>query len=231
MTVTPLPTRPYARPAHPRHAPPRRPGPVEPAHRTRTATAIAAPAVEETSALTVSFVVTLSGERRFSDAAEVLDALRRVTDQLTSAEVSIVPPLALATPPSSTVDSTDPREQSGAPQPEQVLILVEAREVRLGGRNIPFTRIEFDLLRFLAEHPRQVFTREQLLQRVWGFSHGGHRTVDVHIRRLRAKLDDRVVATTVRGVGYRLADDANLRLVRLAAVDPALPRDLAQHWA
>jgi DNA-binding response OmpR family regulator len=50
---------------------------------------------------------------------------------------------------------------------------------------------------------------------VWGFAHRGHRTVDVHIRRLRAKLGDREVATTVRGVGYRLADGANLRVVRL----------------
>jgi len=80
---------------------------------------------------------------------------------------------------------------------------------------VPFTRIEFDLLMFLATHPRQVFTREQLLHHVWGFSRGGLRTVDVHIRRLRAKLPDRPLVVTVRGVGYRLADEADVRVVHL----------------
>jgi DNA-binding response OmpR family regulator len=101
----------------------------------------------------------------------------------------------------------------------------------VGSRAIAFTRLEFDLLRFLAEHPRQVFTREQLLLQVWGFAHGGGRTVDVHIRRLRAKLDDRELMTTVRGVGYRLAEGANLRVIRLVAAGQALPEDLARHWA
>jgi DNA-binding response OmpR family regulator len=102
-----------------------------------------------------------------------------------------------------------------AVDPSLVVILAYAREVRLGERSIPFTRIEFDLLMFLASHPRQVFTRDQLLERVWGFSRGGPRTVDVHVRRLRAKLPDRPLVLTVRGVGYRLADDANVRVVRL----------------
>lgn len=219
MTITPLPTRPpHARPTRPRQSPLRRPGATEPAHRTRTA-------VEE-PAPTVSLVVTLTGERRFLDAAEVLDALRQVTDRIGSAQISVVPPLPLAAPAKTTADSA--ATGTAPDQPEPVLILVDSREVRLGGRSIAFTRIEFDLLRFLAEHPRQVFTREQLLQHVWGFSHGGHRTVDVHIRRLRAKLDDRAVAVTVRGVGYRLAEGANLRIVRLADV-PALPGSHPAH--
>jgi two-component system, OmpR family, response regulator MtrA len=99
--------------------------------------------------------------------------------------------------------------------PSSVVILTSSREVRLGARSIPFTRIEFDLLTFLASHPRQVFTRDQLLERVWGFSRGGPRTVDVHVRRLRAKLPDRPLVLTLRGVGYRLADDANVRVVQL----------------
>lgn len=107
------------------------------------------------------------------------------------------------------------RPPSPPEDPSAVLVLSYAREVRVGGESIPFTRIEFDLLEFLASHPRQVFTREQLLEHVWGFNRGGRRTVDVHIRRLRAKLPDRPLVVTVRGVGYRLADDANVRVVRL----------------
>ena len=66
---------------------------------------------------------------------------------------------------------------------------------------------------FLAEHRRTVFTRLQLLTAVWGHLHAGVRTVDVHIRRLRAKVRDDVI-TTVRGVGYRLADDPRIRVIR-----------------
>jgi two-component system response regulator MtrA len=116
----------------------------------------------------------------------------------------------------SIVDGYVRREPPEPPaDPSTVLVLTHAREVRVGEQTIPFTRIEFDLLEFLASHPRQVFTREQLLEYVWGFHGGGRRTVDVHIRRLRAKLPDRPLVVTVRGVGYRLADDANVRVVRL----------------
>jgi hypothetical protein len=196
MTVTVLPTRPAsARPAAPRHAPPHR-------HQSSAVTNLEEPT------LTVSFAVTLTGDDRFHDAAEVLDTLRHVTSRLSGAAVSVTPALALALATRPEVSESTVDKDQGA-----VLVFVQTREVRLGRRTIPFTRIEFDLLRFLAEHPRQVFTREQLLAHVWGFAHGGHRTVDVHIRRLRAKLDDREIATTVRGVGYRLADEANLRVV------------------
>ena len=63
-----------------------------------------------------------------------------------------------------------------------------------------------DLIAFLIAHPDQVFTRTQLLSAVWGHTFTGARTVDVHVRRLRAKLDpDRPLITTLRGIGYRLA--------------------------
>ena len=88
----------------------------------------------------------------------------------------------------------------------------DSREVWQGSEIITLTRVEYDLLLFLALHPRRVFTRYQLLQSVWGFAHAGHRTVDVHIRRLRAKLGDHVIAI-VRGVGYRLADEATVRVL------------------
>ena len=79
--------------------------------------------------------------------------------------------------------------------------------VRLRGRPLDLTYREFELLRFLVAHPRRVFTRGQLLQEVWGYDYyGGTRTVDVHIRRLRAKLgaDHEHLIGTVRGVGYKL---------------------------
>lgn len=65
---------------------------------------------------------------------------------------------------------------------------------------------EFELLKFLAQHPGRVFTRAQLLQEVWGYDYfGGTRTVDVHVRRLRAKLgpEHEALIGTVRNVGYR----------------------------
>jgi DNA-binding response OmpR family regulator len=77
---------------------------------------------------------------------------------------------------------------------------------RLGGRALDLTFKEFELLKYLAQHPGRVFTRQQLLQEVWGYDYfGGTRTVDVHVRRLRAKLgpDNENLIGTVRNVGYR----------------------------
>ena len=90
----------------------------------------------------------------------------------------------------------------------------DSRIVTVAGEQIALTRMEFDLLVFLAEHPRQVFFRSQLLQRVWGYKITGERIVGVHIRQLRVKLGDSFV-TPVRGVGYRLADEARVRIVHL----------------
>lgn len=76
---------------------------------------------------------------------------------------------------------------------------------KVRGRPLDLTFKEFELLRFLAMHPSRVFTRDQLLNDVWGSDYfGGTRTVDVHVRRLRAKLGDQEsVIGTVRNVGYR----------------------------
>ncbi len=79
--------------------------------------------------------------------------------------------------------------------------------VKIKGRPLDLTYKEFELLRHLAEYPGRVFTREQLLRQVWGYDYfGGTRTVDVHIRRLRAKLGSEYEALigTVRQVGYKL---------------------------
>ena len=100
---------------------------------------------------------------------------------------------------------------------------------KLGGRALDLTFKEFELLKYLAQHPGRVFTREQLLQEVWGYDYyGGTRTVDVHVRRLRAKLgpEHEQLIGTVRNVGYRFVlppkerpDASPLRLT------PRPPRD------
>lgn len=79
------------------------------------------------------------------------------------------------------------------------------REVELDGEPVPLTAREFDLLAFLAGHPRRVFTRGQLLEQVWSSSRGwqSEATVTEHVHRLRHKLGHRHLVT-VRGVGYRL---------------------------
>jgi DNA-binding response OmpR family regulator len=81
---------------------------------------------------------------------------------------------------------------------------------RLRGRVLDLTFKEFELLKYLAQHPGRVFTRAQLLQEVWGYDYfGGTRTVDVHVRRLRAKLgaEYESLIGTVRNVGYRFVPD------------------------
>ncbi len=79
-------------------------------------------------------------------------------------------------------------------------------EVYVAGASVELTYKEYELLRFLASNADKVFTREVLLNRVWGYDYyGGARTVDVHIRRLRSKIEDKdhLFIETVRNVGYR----------------------------
>ena len=90
-------------------------------------------------------------------------------------------------------------------QASGVTIDEQSYSAKLRGRPLDLTYKEFQLLHFLATHPSRVFTREQLLSEVWGYDYfGGTRTVDVHVRRLRAKLGDQEqIIGTVRNVGYR----------------------------
>lgn len=87
-------------------------------------------------------------------------------------------------------------------------IAPEAGEVRLRGATVPVTRTEFQLLCELGEHAGRVLSRQQLLQRVWGYDIGDERLVDVHVGRLRQKIEDRPGSpqrlVTVRGLGYKL---------------------------
>ena len=88
----------------------------------------------------------------------------------------------------------------------RLVLDVRAHEVRVDGRVVPFTAREFALLRLLAEHPRQVFTRDQLFERFWG-EYGDRHTVTVHVGRIREKIEADPARprhiVTVWGVGYR----------------------------
>jgi DNA-binding response OmpR family regulator len=87
-----------------------------------------------------------------------------------------------------------------------LVLNLETYQAVIEGHPLDLTYMEYELLKFLAQHPGRVFTRETLLSRVWGYEYyGGARTVDVHIRRLRAKLGEEHASliSTVRSVGYR----------------------------
>ena len=86
------------------------------------------------------------------------------------------------------------------------MLNLETYQAAIDGQPLDLTYMEYELLKFFATHPGKVFTREQLLSRVWGYEYyGGARTVDVHVRRLRAKLGEEHanLIQTVRSVGYR----------------------------
>ncbi len=92
----------------------------------------------------------------------------------------------------------------------ELLIDLANYRVSLDGAPVELTFREYELLRFLASNPDRVFTRETLLNRVWGYDfYGGARTVDVHVRRLRSKIEQggRSYVETVRNVGYRFRAD------------------------
>jgi DNA-binding response OmpR family regulator len=88
----------------------------------------------------------------------------------------------------------------------EVVIDEDSYTAKIKGRTLDLTYKEFELLKYLAQHPGRVFSRSQLLQEIWGYDYfGGTRTVDVHIRRLRSKLgpEFEAIIGTVRNVGYR----------------------------
>jgi two-component system, OmpR family, response regulator len=164
------------------------------------------------TALTVTFTVPLGGEALSPHAYRLLEVVRELVE-LGEGAVAVTPPLAVLPPPPVT----------GA----ALRVCPESRTVLRDGEPLELTRLEFDLLAFFAAHPRRVFTRLQLLGAVWGYEHGSARTVDVHVRRLRAKIGDEVpLVTTVYGVGYRLADDAAVTLTH----DRGVPQVVRTTW-
>jgi phosphate regulon transcriptional regulator PhoB len=88
---------------------------------------------------------------------------------------------------------------------------LKSYEVAVDGKNVPLSRTEFNLLRFLSRNPGRVYSREQILDHVWGDeSFVEPRTVDVHVRRLRAQIEpdesSPIYIVTIRGMGYKFAD-------------------------
>ena len=111
------------------------------------------------------------------------------------------------------VGNTAAKLQASNPNSQEIRsgdVVIDERTytAKLKGRVLDLTFKEFELLKYLAQHPGRVFTRSQLLQEIWGYDYfGGTRTVDVHIRRLRSKLgpEFEAIISTVRNVGYRFA--------------------------
>ncbi len=110
------------------------------------------------------------------------------------------------------------RDRRGPVEPEAVPDMIRIgnieidrgrRELRIGGAPVHVTTKEFELLAYLADHPGRIFTRDQLLTRIWGYDYvGDGRTVDVHVSWLRSKLrsaDGHNYFRTVRGIGYAFA--------------------------
>ncbi|MEU4557773.1 winged helix-turn-helix domain-containing protein [Actinoplanes sp. NPDC023936] len=149
----------------------------------------------------MTLAIPLTGDAVSPQAHKLLSAVRELVE-LSKGTVTVEPAAAI-----------EPAEPPSAAGPE-VRLLTGSRQALLDGAALPLTRLEFDLLLYLAERPRRVFSRTQLLAAVWGYERAGERTVDVHVRRLRLKLGANVPAiTTVYGVGYRLADDANITVL------------------
>jgi DNA-binding winged helix-turn-helix (wHTH) protein len=154
--------------------------------------------------LTLTVAIPLTDDALTPQAHRLIEAVRELVEAGNGA-VTLQSEAAPAPAPEAPAEQIDGTE---------VRLLSASRQVVIDGRVLPLTRLEFDLLQFLAEHPRRVFTRAQLLVGVWGYEHTGERTVDVHVRRLRVKLGNQVpLITTVYGVGYRLADDAHVMVL------------------
>src|SRR5918997_1745955 len=121
---------------------------------------------------------------------------------------------------------------SGVTQAGELVIDEHSYSAKLRGRPLDLTYKEFELLKYLAQHPGRVFSRAQLLQEIWGYDYfGGTRTVDVHVRRLRAKLgtEHEALIGTVRNVGYKLDQqvaDATAKAARAATSEDRADAEL-----
>jgi two-component system, OmpR family, response regulator len=169
----------------------------------RVATIRRSQAEAEAPALTVTFAIPLTDDTLTPQAHRLIEAVRELVE-MSQGTVTLDPPEPVRM-------AGEPGDGDGELEGPELRLLISSRQVLVDGELLPLTRLEFELLLFLAEHPRRVFTRTQLLSGVWGYEHTGERTVDVHVRRLRVKLGGSLpLITTVYGVGYRLADDARI---------------------
>ncbi len=167
----------------------------------------------------------LVGARALCQSARALRLSTPVLLALTEGGMAVVGPawgaddviLATAGPAEVEARLRLAARRSAEPEPAPARIKVhgvvideDSYTAKVAGRPLNLTFKEFELLKHLAAHPGRVFTREILLQEVWGYDYfGGTRTVDVHVRRLRAKLgpDHEQLIGTVRNVGYRFSAD------------------------
>lgn len=119
-------------------------------------------------------------------------------------------------PHQSTVEVPRLRSLPAPDEPKLQILVAPRRILRADGSAVQLTRLEFDLLLYLCEHPGRVHRRSALLNAVWQFnSTPSTRTVDVHIRRIRAKLGTGLdLITTVRGIGYRMDRTTDVHVVR-----------------
>lgn len=172
--------------------------------------------------LTVTIELTLPGDSAGRAFLETLEALRETVRRAGGGSVNITPALG-------TVKGAERRQTNQASRSvgartvdlaadnTTVRVLPDERSVWVGNKEIHLSRLEFDLLLYLANNPRRAFSRRQLLEGVWGYTQASRRTIDVHIRRLRMKLGDVTpLVTTVRGIGYRLDGHAKIIIVQTA---------------
>lgn len=174
----------------------------------------ARPATATTVRVTVEFVV--PDDAIDDEVAPLPQALRWLADEASGPATAMLPvqvTMVARTPDGGRTRAVDLTAQR-PPGPTDLRLFPESRTVRRGTTRLDLTRLEFDLLRHLAANPCRVFTRQQLLRAVWGDEVAGQRTVDVHIRRLRAKVGaDIPLVATVRGIGYRLAEGAPVSVI------------------
>jgi DNA-binding response OmpR family regulator len=122
--------------------------------------------------------------------------------------------------------ASGPATEEGVTRAGELVIDETTYAAKLKGRPLDLTFKEFELLKYLAQHPGRVFTRAQLLQEVWGYDYyGGTRTVDVHVRRLRAKLgpEQECLIGTVRHVGYKFVTQPLSALPDVSPVVVSVP--------
>jgi two-component system OmpR family response regulator len=152
--------------------------------------------------------------RRTGDELTVTVRLTLAGNGAPDAAERLVAALHAASVPTAVIDSGWPDPAPANPAAAELVLDRRRRSAQLNGDPVRFTRREYDLIFFLAEHPGTVFTRRQLLRAVWGHEFSGERTVDVHIRRIRVKLGDHGPAiVTIHGFGYRLDEQHRVALV------------------